>query len=248
MADNVTHLPRPRAVRTAPEPLGLYVRAGRNDHKEILNLSSAGDFRCFGIVIDAVYADRHKELREHIAEHRLDAILDPKTQASATVGGYTEAIRELPWGLEQPHRVNDFAGRAGRERACSGVGIVTAARAVCRTCWRTRLATFCIGAWKMWQIWEGRRSPYALIPSSNPICVRRPTMPWQLPTSTGRMTGWRRRPEISANGWMPCGLRSAITGTPIRRTPLPRCPCDAPSATVAVKADSGTEKISRENG
>jgi hypothetical protein len=37
MADNVTYLSRPRAVRTPPEPLGLYFRAGRNDHKEHMN-------------------------------------------------------------------------------------------------------------------------------------------------------------------------------------------------------------------
>jgi hypothetical protein len=38
MADNVTYLPRPRAARPAPESLGLYIRAGRNDHKAL------GDF------------------------------------------------------------------------------------------------------------------------------------------------------------------------------------------------------------
>ena len=64
MADNVTYLPRPRAVRPAPDPVGLYVRAGRNDHKALLNLLSAGDLRCFGVVIDAVHVGRHRELRE----------------------------------------------------------------------------------------------------------------------------------------------------------------------------------------
>lgn len=62
------------------------------------------------------YTDRHRELREHIVEHRLDAILDPKTQAAATIGGYTEAIGALPWGLDRPHRLDDFEGRSGRER------------------------------------------------------------------------------------------------------------------------------------
>lgn len=116
MADNVTYLPRPRAVRPAPETLGLYLRAGRNDHKALLNLLSGGDLGCFGVVIDAVYVARHRELREQIAEHQLDAILDPQTQAAATIGGYTEALGELPWGLDRLHRVSDFAGRAGRER------------------------------------------------------------------------------------------------------------------------------------
>jgi hypothetical protein len=116
MADNVTYLPRPRAVRQAPEPLGLYFRVGRNDHKALLNVLSAGDLRCFGVIIDAVQLDRHREIREQVIEHRLDAILDPQTQAAATIGGHTEALRELPWGLDRPHRVSDFVGRAGRER------------------------------------------------------------------------------------------------------------------------------------
>jgi hypothetical protein len=116
MADNVTHLPRPRLLRPAPEPLGLYVRAGRNDHRALLNLLSAGDLRCFGVVIEAVHVARHRELREQSIEHRLDAVLDPQTQAAATIGGYTEALGEVPWGLNRPHRVSDFVGRAGMER------------------------------------------------------------------------------------------------------------------------------------
>jgi hypothetical protein len=120
MADNVTYLPRPRAVRPVPNPLGLYFRAGRNDHKALLNLLSAGDLGCFGVVIDAVHVDRHRELREQVVEHRLDAVLDPQTQAAATIGGYTEAIGELPWAIDRPHQVSDFAGLAGRERMATG--------------------------------------------------------------------------------------------------------------------------------
>jgi hypothetical protein len=116
MADNVTYLPRPRAVRPAPEGLGLYIHAGRNAHRALLNILSAGDLGCFGVVVDAVHVDRHRELREQVAEHRLDTILDPQTQAAATIGGSTEALANLPWGLDRPHRVGDFAGRAGRDR------------------------------------------------------------------------------------------------------------------------------------
>jgi hypothetical protein len=116
VADNITHLPRPRAVRPVPELLGLYVYAGRNDHKELLNLLSAGDLRSFGVVIHAVHVNRHRELREQVVDHGLDAVLDPATQAAATVGGYTEALGKLPWSLDRPHRVSDFEGRAGRER------------------------------------------------------------------------------------------------------------------------------------
>lgn len=104
----------PRIVRPVPEPLGLYFRIGRNDHRAVLNQIAAGDFACFGAVFDPVYAGRHKELLDQVLNHRLDAILDPKTQPAATPGGYNEAIGKLPWGIGRPHTPMDFAGTSGR--------------------------------------------------------------------------------------------------------------------------------------
>lgn len=89
MPDNVTYLPRPRAVRPAPEPLGL---------KALLNFLSAGNLGCSGVVIDAVQLDRHREIREQVVEHRLDAILDPQTQAAATIGVTPRPLESFPGG------------------------------------------------------------------------------------------------------------------------------------------------------
>lgn len=80
--------PFPRAVRPAPSPLGLYFRAGRNDHRVLSELIAAGDAACTGIVVDATHADRHKELRAQAVEHRIHVILDPKTMEMATPGGF----------------------------------------------------------------------------------------------------------------------------------------------------------------
>jgi len=110
---NVTPL-FPRAVRPAPDPLGLYLRPGRNDHGEMLNLIASGDAGCFGAVFDPTFSDRHAVLREQITAHKLDAILDPKTQPAATPGGYTPALGGLPWGRGRPHVAADFQGIAGR--------------------------------------------------------------------------------------------------------------------------------------
>jgi hypothetical protein len=383
------------------------------------------------VVIDAVHVHRHKDLREHIVEHRLDAILDPKTQAAATVGGYTEAIGELPWGLDRPHRVNDFAGHAGKEliaklgdfaighdftqvlapthllqdatdpwlardveatewlrahldrngatttpliysvtvpyrvfrngaqrrllvgalrgvpasaiwlkvdgfgssssptAACAyidaaadfhelglpvigdhvggllGLGLlafgavggiahgVTMQERFDASHWKTERRPG--SAWSMGRrvyvreldlmlkpdearlFFEsatrarilfgcrdrhccprgvqdmlenparhfryrrmedtaslvGRRNLSAPKPSWNSISVRQRIAHWRLQTSTGRMTGWQRRPAIAASGWMPCGLRWAITEKPMRRARSPRCQSDARFATAA---------------
>lgn len=105
----------PRPIRSAPEPLGLYLRVGRNDQRDLLNLIAAGDAGCFGIVLDPTLVDGQKELRERALARRLDVLLDPRTQAAATIGGFTTALGKLPWGLQRIHEFRDYEGvAAGR--------------------------------------------------------------------------------------------------------------------------------------
>ena len=104
----------PRAVRPVPDPLAHYFRIGRNDHVQALNFAASGDLACFGAVFDPTNIDRHKELFDAIVSRRLDAILDPITQPSATVGGFTEKMGKLPWGVGRPHSISDFSGASGK--------------------------------------------------------------------------------------------------------------------------------------
>lgn len=121
MRSNVTHM-QPRAVRPAPEPLALYLRASRNDHRALMNLLAAGDTSCFGVVFDAAQEDRHKELKEQVLAARLDAILDTKAMQLALPGGYTKALAKLPWAdKDRMHLPGDFLGMAGR-RLVAAIG------------------------------------------------------------------------------------------------------------------------------
>lgn len=114
MRGNVTHM-QPRAVRPAPEPLALYLRVGRNDHRALMNVIAAGDTGCFGVVLDAAQEDRHKELMEQVLASRLDAILDTKAMQLALPGGYTKSNAGLPWAdKERMHLPSDFQGMSGR--------------------------------------------------------------------------------------------------------------------------------------
>lgn len=122
MNSKVTQLPLPpRPVRGAPEPLGLYIRAGRNDHSVILNLLATGDTGCFGVVFDPTKAKVHQELKDQVLAHRLDAILDTKAMQLACPGGHTPALGALPWGeADRLQTYADFEGLAGR-RLIAGI-------------------------------------------------------------------------------------------------------------------------------
>lgn len=117
MASNVIRLPRPRYARSGPEPLALFVRVGRNDHREMLDLIATGERGVFGFVIEAQNVQRHHELITEARHRNFDLILDPKTQPMGFVGGHTPKLAALPWGVERHHNVSDFEGSEGRFRA-----------------------------------------------------------------------------------------------------------------------------------
>ena len=98
----------PRYIRPALQPLGLYFRVGRNDHTTLTPLLAHGQRSYYGVVVDAARVQRHRELLKEAERARLECILDPCTQASATIGGYGEKLGKLPWGLDRPHRTEDF--------------------------------------------------------------------------------------------------------------------------------------------
>lgn len=117
MTDNVIPLPRPHGARTAHSPLAFFVRAGRNDHVELLDLLGVGEQGIFGVVIEAHNVDRHRALITEARRRNLDVVLDPKTQQMGLPGGLTGKLAELPWGLDRHHTVSDFKGTEGRARA-----------------------------------------------------------------------------------------------------------------------------------
>ena len=110
----------PRPVRMAPNPLGLYLRVGRNDHVDILKAITDGNTSFFGAVFDPSNKKRHDELKDRILRQRLDAVLDLKTQQLSLPGGHTDSLRMLPWAHpDRPHILDDFRGEAGRRLIAS---------------------------------------------------------------------------------------------------------------------------------
>jgi len=116
VADNVIQLPRPKAARPQSDALGFFIRVGRNDHKELLDLIAGGEDGIFGFVVDAQNAKRHRALLADARRRDFDVILEPKTQPMALPGGHSDALAELPWGLPRHHTLADFDGDEGRRR------------------------------------------------------------------------------------------------------------------------------------
>ncbi len=117
MATNVIHLPRPRSARPRSNALGLFIRVGRNDHLELLDLLAVGERGIFGFVVDAHNVERHGDLITEARNRGLDVILDPKTQQMGLPGSHTEKLAALPWGLDRHHVISDFARAEGQARA-----------------------------------------------------------------------------------------------------------------------------------
>lgn len=117
MDTNVVHLPRPAQTRPIPERLAMYVRVGRNDHREMLDLIATGERGILGFVIEAQFVGRHHELITEARNRGIDLILDPKTQPMGLPGGHTALLAALPWGLERHHNLSDFDGSQGRSKA-----------------------------------------------------------------------------------------------------------------------------------
>ena len=98
-----------RLIRSAPDPLGLFLRVGQAGQKDLQTFITGGDASFSGVVFEAKRVEKQKELLSLVLEHRIDAVLDPQTQAMGTAGGYTKAMDSLPWSAKQMHTTHDFS-------------------------------------------------------------------------------------------------------------------------------------------
>jgi len=105
-----------RLVRPAPDPLGLFLRVGQAGQKDLQTFITAGDAAFSGVVFEAKRVEKQKELLSLVLEHRIDAVLDPQTQAMGTPGGYAKSMDSLPWSAQRMHTLNDFSTELARRK------------------------------------------------------------------------------------------------------------------------------------
>jgi hypothetical protein len=123
VAEAVTSFPLiPRRIRPLPDPLALYLRASRIDHKPLLDFAATNEAAFHGVVFDPSLRAGQQELLERTLALQQDAVLDPRTQPLATEGGYSARLGRLPWGGERPQTIDDFLDVAGRRRIAAIAG------------------------------------------------------------------------------------------------------------------------------
>lgn len=100
----------PRLLRPMPDPLGLYLRAGYNDHRSLEDAMPRLRAGVSGIVFTPFENGRHDDLLSEIQRSHLEAVLDPNTIELATPGGFGSSRRKLPWAGDDVHDPSECTG------------------------------------------------------------------------------------------------------------------------------------------
>lgn len=104
----------PRVLRPVPDPLGSYIRPGRNDHKFLLQMLVEDKNIGTGLIADPTLISRQRELVDEACRKGVEAVFDPRTVELSTRGGFVRSgIASLPWAGSNPHVPADLRGLAG---------------------------------------------------------------------------------------------------------------------------------------
>ena len=108
-----------RFLRAADEPLGLFLRPGRSDHRLICQLLSEGKSGFSGAVFDPTLVELQQDLKAELNQRRLWSVLDPFALELSHSGSRTERRRQLPWAGSRLHSPADLRGQNGKQLARS---------------------------------------------------------------------------------------------------------------------------------
>ena len=105
-----------RIVSEAGEPLGLFFRPGKEDHKVLQQLLSEGQVGMHGAILGPNHCNFQEDLRSDLHSRNLDVILDTGMLELATLNGHTSR-KQFPWANPCPHVPADFDSNAIRLKA-----------------------------------------------------------------------------------------------------------------------------------
>ena len=104
----------PATLQVLDEPLGSYLRPGRNDHTVIQQLLSESQLSATGLIIDPSLIGRQYEMAHEAGRQGIETVLDPRSVDLSTQGGFQlSGASELPWAPSTPHNPHDLSGPNG---------------------------------------------------------------------------------------------------------------------------------------
>lgn len=114
-----------RTLRPVSDPLGSYLRVGRNDHSFLAQMLVDGRNTGTGLIADPACYERHKDLWVEARQRGVETVLDPRSLDLSTPGGMLRGgIHDLPWGANAPHMPDSLYGQAGADLCAQLVDMV----------------------------------------------------------------------------------------------------------------------------
>lgn len=105
-----------RLLRPVDDPLGSYLRVGRQDHTFLSQMLVDGKPVGGGLIADPAQLDHHKDLWTEAKLHGIETVLDPRTLELSTPGGFLRGgARDLPWAPDRLHTPDALYGNAGAD-------------------------------------------------------------------------------------------------------------------------------------
>lgn len=105
-----------RTLRPVSDPLGSYLRVGRQDHSFLTQMLVEGR-PISGLVADPAQADNHKDLWAEAHQQGVETVLDPRSLELSTPGGILRGgAKDLPWAATAGlHTPDSLYGQGGED-------------------------------------------------------------------------------------------------------------------------------------
>ncbi len=105
-----------RSLRPVSDPLGSYLRVGRQDHTFLAQMLVEGKSVGSGLVADPALLASHGDLWAEARNQGVETVLDPRSLDLSTPGGMLRGgIRKVPWAPEKMHTPDSLYGHAGSD-------------------------------------------------------------------------------------------------------------------------------------
>lgn len=117
-----------RRLRPVSDPLGSYLRVGRQDHTFLAQMLVEARPIGSGLIADPAQIEQHRDLWVEAQHQGVEAVLDPRSLDLSTPGGILRGgARDLPWAPSGLHTPDSLYGKLGEALCDQLVDMVSTA-------------------------------------------------------------------------------------------------------------------------